>query len=138
MGRDSDKLFRDFSPALFGLMETGYFHTGCSDTVQRILYDIYKNHGCTAASVSKRLHISKSYISRIIKDYEKEGYIRREEAENDARIYLLYLTDKGKTYIETFMSSASSSVGKKIAALGEVDRQKLMEAFSTIMNILKQ
>ena len=138
MATDSNKLFRDFSPALFGLMETGYFDTGCSDTVQRILYDIYINRGCTASSVAKRLHISKSYISSIIKNYVKEGYISREESENDARIYLLYLTDKGKTYIEMFMSSASSSIEKKIAALGEVDRQKLMEAFSIIMNILKQ
>ena len=138
MSTNSNKLFRDFSPALFGLMETGYFDTGCSETVQRILYDIYINSPCTSASVARRIHISKSHMSGIIKEYEKEGYVRREVPENDARIYLLYLTDKGKTYIETFMSSASSSVGKKIAALGEIDRQKLMEAFSTIMNILKQ
>lgn len=138
MGTDSGKLFRDFSPALFELMETGYFDTGCSDSVQRILYDIYTNSSCTAASVARRLHLSKGYVSKVINSYEKEGYIRREESESDARILLLYLTDKGKTYIETFMSDASSSVGKKIAALGEVDRQKLMEAFSTIMNILKQ
>ncbi len=138
MGTDSNKLFRDFSPALFGLMETGYFDTGCSETVQRILYDIYINSPCTAASVARRLHISKSHISGIINEYEKEGYIRREEPENNGRILLLYLTDKGKSYIEMFMSDASSNVGKKIAALGEVDRQKLMEAFSTIMNILKQ
>ena len=138
MATDSNKLFRDFSPALFGLMETGYFDTGCSDTVQRILYDIYVNRGCTASSVAKRLHISKSYISGIIKNYEKEGYIRREETESDARILLLHLTDKGETYIKNFMSSASSNVAKKITALNEIDRQKLMEAFSTIMNILKQ
>ena len=138
MGTDSNKLFRDFSPALFGLMESGYFDTGCSDTVQRILYDIYINSPCTAASVAKRLHLSKSYLSKIVNSYEKEGYVCREKPENNGRILLLYLTDKGKSYIEMFMSDASSNVGKKIAALGEVDRQKLMEAFSTIMNILKQ
>ena len=138
MGTDSNKLFRDFSPALFGLMETGYFDTGCSETVQRILYDIYTNSPCTAASVARRLHISKSHMSGIVKEYEKEGYIHREESEDDARILLLYLTDKGETYIKNFMSSASSSVAKKITALNEIDRQKLMDAFSTIMNILKQ
>lgn len=113
MGTDSNKLFCDFSPALFGLMDTGYFDTGCSDTVQRILYDIYVNSGCTASSLAKRLHISKSHISEIIKNYEKEGYIRREETESDARILLLYLTDKGETYIKNFMFSASSSVAKR-------------------------
>ena len=138
MSTNLNGIYRDFSPALFELMEIGYFDTGCSDTVQRILYDIYTNSGCTATSVGKRLHLSRSHISEIINEYEKEGYIRREESANDARKLLLYLTDKGKSYIEAYMNSASSSVAKKIAALEEIDRKKLMDAFNTIMNILKQ
>ena len=118
----------EFSPAIFQLMDAGYFDTGCSDVQLRILHEIYINGGCSAASIEKKLHINKGYVSRIIRDFEKEGYISKQQSTDDRRFFHLFLTEKGVTYTEEHMRTATASVAKKIRSLNEIDKQKLLEA----------
>ena len=127
-----------FPPALFQLLGASYFDTGCSEAEVRILHEIYVNNGCSAAAVGKRLCIDKAQVCREVKALEKQGFVYRQQSDDDKRVFHLYLTDRGITRTEEYMRRASDRVSEKVLALNEPDREKLMQAFETIMCILKQ
>ena len=127
-----------FPVSVFELMDTGFYDSGFSNTTIRIMYEIYNNLGSTASSIAKKLKVHRTLIGRNIARLEKEQYLTRTQSPDDERKLILHLTDKGKTYIECKMKDSSDAVAKKIAALNEIDRNKLMEAFSTIQTILNK
>ncbi|MBQ3183893.1 MAG: MarR family transcriptional regulator [Clostridia bacterium] len=131
------KMISGFPVSVLQLMDTGFYDSGFSNTTIRIMYEIYNNLGCTASSIAKTLKVHRTLVGRNIVNLEKEQYLTRTQCPDDERKLILHLTDKGKTYIETQMKDSSDAVAKKIASLNGIDRNKLMEAFSTIQTILK-
>lgn len=67
----------------------------------RIIGEVGRNKGCTANSISKYLNLDRSYLSRIIEKFEKNGLIVKEQNKEDSRKKSLYLTDEGyNVYLE--------------------------------------
>ncbi len=125
-----------FPISVLQLMDTGFYDSGFNKSTIRVLFEIYNNIGSTASSIAKKLNAHRTHIGRIVCYLEKEQYLTRTQSTDDERKLILHLTDKGKTYIETQMKDSSDAVAKKIASLNEIDRNKLMEAFTTIQTIL--
>nr|WP_289707397.1 MarR family winged helix-turn-helix transcriptional regulator [Enterocloster clostridioformis] len=104
----------------------------------KILAEIYKNAGCNAAHIAKTLGIDKSYLSRILKNQEKEGCLYRKISEKDTRAYELYLTEMGKSKAEDFMQKSDQHIVELIQQLSKRDCELLREAFDTIILILNK
>ncbi|MCH1982664.1 MarR family winged helix-turn-helix transcriptional regulator [Ruminococcus sp. OA3] len=83
-----------------------YLGSEYSATEARIFYEIYENEGCNAAHIAQIMNIDKSYLSRIIKNHEKQGYIQRRRSDVDGRSYSLFLTMKGKERTKEFISES--------------------------------
>lgn len=132
------KMMRNFPSSALQLMDIGYYDIGGSTTEVRIMHYIYNHPACTASSIAKHLHMHRSSVGRILSFLENEDIIIRSRYDGDHRIYILHLTEKGLTKTEVMMNTAKDAVGAKIAALNEIDRNRLMEAFNTIQSILKQ
>ena len=93
------KRIREFSRFYLPLVApygNRYFGSDYSVTEARILFEIDENEGCTSSSIVKALNVDKSYLSRILKDFEKKGFLRKTPMPSDRRSYELHLTEEGK------------------------------------------
>jgi DNA-binding MarR family transcriptional regulator len=70
--------------------------TGIDKCHPPYLLAIAQHEGCGQEDIARTMHIDKGRIAKVTKDLISEGYVRREQNENDKRGYCLYLTEKGK------------------------------------------
>ena len=94
-----------------------------------ILATIDKTKIDTVTELEKTFHISRSSLSLTIKKMEDAGYVeKRQYAEdNDARIYHIIITDKGREILDTFRNDVISSLVEYFGTLSEEKKQKLAE-----------
>ena len=72
------RAFNRFYMPSMNLLGNRYLGSEYSVTEARIFFEIYENEGCNAAHIAEQMNIDKSYLSRMIKGHEKNGYIRRD------------------------------------------------------------
>lgn len=132
------RAFNRFYMPSMNLLGNRYLGSEYSVTEARIFFEIHENEGCNAAHIAERMNIDKSYLSRIIKGHEKNGYIRREKAAEDGRSFLLYLTESGKARAENFIQKSNDEIGAIIRSLSDQEHRQLSDAIDTIMKILSK
>lgn len=132
------RAFNRFYMPSMNLLGDHYLGSEYSVTQARIFFEIYENEGCSAAHIAQLMNIDKSYLSRILKSHEKNGYLRRERSETDSRSYRLYLTETGKARAEAFIQKSDQEIGEVIRDLTEAEEQQLMEALATVTKLLSK
>jgi Transcriptional regulators len=118
------------------VMNKEYLGTERTWTESRILYELYAAKGITAQDLCNQLHIDKSFMSRILKNFEKEGLLERFADNRDKREKSLVLTEKGNQIAEEYSHRASEQVKEKIKDLDDGSCQKLCEAMEYIKKVL--
>lgn len=127
---------RFYLPSL-SLLGDSYLGSEYSAAEARVLFEIYTNDGCTAAAVAKTMNIDKSYLSRIIRSYERKGCLRREISKADSRAYELHLTVDGIKMTEDLIGKSNERIREKIKTLSVSDCMRLVSAIDTVTDILK-
>lgn len=130
--------FNRFYLPHMNLLGNHYLGSEYSATEARIFFEIYENEGCNAAYIARLMNIDKSYLSRIIRAHERNGYIRREKSSEDGRSQKLFLTDSGKNRAEEFILKSNEEIGNIIKGLSPEDEDKLSEAIDTMTQILSK
>lgn len=120
------------------LLGNHYLGSEYSATEARIFFEIYENEGCNAAYIAHLMNIDKSYLSRIIRAHERNGYIRREKSSEDGRSQKLFLTDKGKARAEEFIQRSNEEINGIIKGLSDEEEGRLSEAIDTMTQILSK
>lgn len=128
---------RFYMPSMH-LLGDHYLGSEYSVTWARVFFEIYENEGCNAAHIAQLMNIDKSYLSRILKGHEKNGYIRRERSETDNRSYRLYLTDTGKARAEDFIRRSNQEIAAVIRHLTPQEEQRLTDALETVTKLLQK
>lgn len=118
------------------LLGNHYLGSEYTVTEARVFFEIYENEGCNAAHIAKVMNIDKSYLSRIIKSHERNGYIRRAGSESDGRAYHLYLTEAGIKRARDFITKSDDEIGEIIEPLIESERKELSQALLSVQDIL--
>lgn len=81
---------------LFKSVDTAVIEAGYSLTEKDVLLEISKTERCTANILIGQLGIDRSYMSRMLKLFEKKGLIRKTSSDTDSRIKYIHLTDFGR------------------------------------------
>ncbi len=126
---------RLYMPAM-KLLGNSYLGSEYSATEARVIFEIHEKDGCNAAYIASRMNIDKSYLSRILSGYEREGYIHREPSGSDRRSISLHLTDKGKARAEEFIALSDKEIGSIIGHLSEREQEELVRAMDRISMLL--
>lgn len=132
------RTFNRFYMPSMDLLGNHYLGSEYSVAEARIFFEIYENEGCNAAHIAQMMNIDKSYLSRIIINHEKNGYIQRMPSSKDGRSYALYLTDKGKKRAQDFICKSDYEIGSFLKNLSEKEREQLIAAFDTITELLSK
>lgn len=130
--------FNRFYMPKMKLLGNNYLGSEYSAAEARVFFEIYENEGCNAAHIAKVMNIDKSYLSKIIAGYEKEGYIERISSTKDRRSYNLYLTQKGKSKAEELIRKSEEEIEMIIKGLSNEDRLSIEKALDTVMELLRK
>jgi DNA-binding MarR family transcriptional regulator/GNAT superfamily N-acetyltransferase len=128
--------FNRFYTNILGLLNAHILDSSYTLTEVRILLEIKKTVDCTANILISRLSVDRGYMSRIIKRFENNGLIIKENALTDNRISYLRLTPKGKEILSVLEDKSDNQVRDLIHHLSESDQRKLIKSMQHIKNTL--
>ena len=74
-----------------------------------LLFFLQKNGGSSLTQISQGLMLENPTVTGLIDRLEKLGYVKRSDHPSDRRVYLVYLTEKGKT-----VANKASPIVKKL------------------------
>lgn len=128
--------FNRFYTVNMGFLDADYLDTEYSVVETRILFEIKTSKLCIQSEIAKILHIDKSYLSRIIKRFYKNGLIEKEQSGEDKRAIYITLTEKGELETERLIELTNNRIKTKISGLCSEECDKLCGALNTIISIL--
>lgn len=128
--------FNRFYTVNMGFLDSGYFDTAYSIVESRILFEIKMHETCVQSDIAKTLHIDKSYLSRIITRFCKNGLIEKEKSAEDKRITYITLTEKGNIETDRLIELTDSQIKARITQLNPDECEKLCDAMNVVISIL--
>lgn len=140
--KDTTKLIQDirefnrFYTRLIGLLDGHLLNSDFSLAEARILYEIYTGKQISASQIVSTLSMDKGYVSRILKKFEKNGLVTKENFSTDARVSLLALSEKGLKVFHTLNRASNEQVDALIAPLAIAKQKELVMHMQAIMQIL--
>ncbi len=90
------------------------------------ILDYLQNHnGCVQKEIAKGCHIEPASITVILKGMESKGYIERKILNGDRRSLYVFLTEKGKKYIEYLNEKFDKVENTALKNFTEDEKQQL-------------
>lgn len=130
--------FNLFYTNYFGYLNQHLLETKYSVTEIRVLIEIDRIPECTANKMVKILKFDRSYMSRILKRFEKNGLIERKISETDKRVHYVSLTEEGKKELAEINYRADKQVAGVIQYLNDEEKERLLSAAKELMDLLSR
>lgn len=124
--------FNRFYTNILGLLDQKTLESGYSLTEARILFEISKTEVCMANQLCSVLDIDRSYMSRIIRKFEKEGIVTREVDDADNRNMKIQLTKKGIELFHELNNRSNKQIEELLSKMEMGDEEKLIGAMRVI------
>jgi len=128
--------FNRFYTRRIGVLHQGLLESPWSLAEVRVLYELAHRPGLTARDLGRDLDMDAGYLSRILRGFERRGYLRRESSEADARQRLLSLTGDGKRAFAPLERRSQKEVAAMLAPLCGTARERLVGAMAAIEAVL--
>lgn len=114
----------------------GYLGSPFSLAQVRVLYELAHREKPTAADLSRDLGLDPGYLSRILRDFRKDGLLARAASDDDGRQMLLALTAKGRQVFAGLDARSSEDIRAVLRPLDEAHKVRLLGAMGAIERLL--
>ncbi|MGG3673774.1 MarR family transcriptional regulator [Bacillus cereus] len=111
--------FNRFYTKVLGLFNNQILDTDYSLTETRILFEISERTECIANNIVQELNIDRSYMSRILRRFEKEELIEKRSSIKDSRKNLLFLTKKGEELLDIIHIQSDEQINQLFNGLSD-------------------
>ena len=128
--------FNRFYTGQIGLLNEGLLESPFSLTEVRTMYELAHRQQPTASDLCKDLGLDAGYLSRILRNFERQGLIEKKAAPQDARQSHLSLTKKGRQVFAPLDARSDTQVGAMLEKLSPAKKQDLLHAMRTIESVL--
>lgn len=135
---ESIRQFNRFYLPYFRLLSQKYLNSDYTVTDARILYEIYDRHMVSATDIISAIQIDKGYLSRILKKFEKSGFIQKSVLKEDSRVSNISLTASGIALAEKLIQESDRQIDECIQGLSERDLKEISASMDRIIEILKE
>jgi DNA-binding MarR family transcriptional regulator len=132
------KKFNRFYTRVSGLFNVYTDESPYSASEALILFEISFCKDCTAAYLSNFFRLDKSYMSRMLKHFERDGIIAKRVSEEDRRIQHIELTDKGIVALKSLSEKANLTVQSMIDNISEDEIHVLIDSMQKIEKVLNK
>lgn len=127
--------FNRFYTRRIGVLDP-YLDSDLSLTDVRVLYELAHREAAVASEIAKDLHLDGGYLSRILRRFEAQGWLRREPDVRDARQSLLRLTEAGYQAFAPLQQKSRDEATALLSPLAAPQRLQLIEAMQTVQTLL--
>lgn len=128
--------FNRFYTSVIGLLDQHILNSNYTLAEARILYELYHGKDQTASDLIHRLSIDKGYLSRVLRQFEKQKFISRQRSPEDTRAVFLNLTAEGKKEFQRLDKASSDQVKSILKEIPEKDLTLLLASMAEIKRIL--
>lgn len=128
--------FNRFYTRQIGVLNEHLLDGPFSLTETRVLYELAHRPQCTARDLCRDLGLDPGYLSRMLRDFEKQGLIIRAASEIDARQSWISLTPRGQRTFEPLEHRSNEEVSTLLGKLAPSQQKELVNALRTIENLL--
>jgi len=129
--------FSRFYTRRIGVLQEGLLASPFSLAEGRVLYELAQRPQMTARDLARELGMDTGYLSRILRDFETRGLVRRATSRDDARQRPLALTAEGKRAFASLDRRSAKEVAELLAPLPESAQARLTGAMSAIESLLE-
>lgn len=109
---------------------------GYSLTEKDVLLEISKTKRCTANILIQRLQIDRSYMSRMIAKFQKNGLIEKNQSPVDNRVNYIRLTESGRQAFNRLSDAQNEAIQQVFRGLDETQSKEILDAMVLIRNRL--
>jgi DNA-binding MarR family transcriptional regulator/N-acetylglutamate synthase-like GNAT family acetyltransferase len=128
--------FNRFYTHQIGALNEGLYKSPFSLTEVRVLYELAHRENPTATELGKDLGLDAGYLSRMLRTFEKRGFVRRTPSATDGRQSLLSLTTQGRKVFAPLDARSHNEVGTMLSGLSAAEQRRLLDAMRTIERLL--
>jgi DNA-binding MarR family transcriptional regulator/GNAT superfamily N-acetyltransferase len=128
--------FNRFYTRQIGLLQESYLKSQFSLSQVRVLYELAHRERPTATELGRELGLDPGYLSRILRLFEKCGFLRRTPSEADGRQSHLFLTARGQAAFAPLDTRSREEIGSMLRALRARDQIRLVESMRAIEGVL--
>lgn len=131
------RAFNRFYTGLIGLLNDSLLDSDYSLAEVRVLYEIHAHGHISASQIMSLIYMDKGYLSRVLKQFEKDGLIAKKLSKEDARVTMVSLTAKGGKLFAALNEASNQQINTLITPLAPGQQQELVHHMNAIMHLLK-
>jgi DNA-binding MarR family transcriptional regulator/GNAT superfamily N-acetyltransferase len=128
--------FNRFYTRQIGVLRKTFLDSPYSLGEARVLYEIASGRSSTATEIGRALDLDAGYLSRVLRNFEKRGLIRRKVSARDARQSHLTLTARGRAAYAPLERRSQHDTGAMLGKLVPTEQARLIAAMDTIETLL--
>jgi DNA-binding MarR family transcriptional regulator/N-acetylglutamate synthase-like GNAT family acetyltransferase len=128
--------FNRFYTRQIGVLREKLYQSPFSLTEVRVLYELANRGKPTATELCKELGLDPGYLSRMLRGFEKRGWLTRTASREDARHHFLKLTAKGRGAFAPLNARSAEEVGTLLRRIPTPGQDRLVKAMQTIEDLL--
>jgi len=128
--------FNRFYTRQIGVLRKTFLDSPYSLGEARVLYEIACGRSCTATEIGRALDLDAGYLSRLIRNFEKRGLVRRTVSPDDARQSHLELSARGRAAYAPLEQRSQRDMKAMLGKLTAAEQSRLIAAMSTIEALL--
>ena len=128
--------FNRFYTRQIGVLQEGLLDSPFSLTEVLVLYELAHHHGVTATELCGALNLDAGYLSRILRKFEKRGWVDRQASASDRRQSLLALTNKGSAEFLPLEERSNQHVRRMLSEMSLEAQQQLIRSMEEIERVL--
>jgi DNA-binding MarR family transcriptional regulator/GNAT superfamily N-acetyltransferase len=128
--------FNRFYTLEIGALGQSLLGSPFSLTEARVLYELARHEGATAADLGKQLRLDPGYLSRILSRFQQRGWLRRQRSTTDRRQAHLGLTSRGRKAFATLDRRTHAQVAALLGRASPLAQRRLVDAMRVIEGAL--
>jgi DNA-binding MarR family transcriptional regulator/GNAT superfamily N-acetyltransferase len=128
--------FTRFYTRKVGILDQHILASPFSLSEARVLYELANHENLSATDLGARLGIDAGYLSRILADFVRRGFVRRHRSANDGRERHLELTTRGQAAFMPLDRGSQAQVQTMLTALTDPQQRRLVDAMRTVEALL--
>jgi len=128
--------FNRFYTRRIGVLQDGIHGSPFSLAQARVLYEIAHRDLPAASDLGRDLGLDPGYLSRILGEFERDGFVRRARSAADARKSHLALTPKGRAALEPLDDGSRKEIAAMLEGVPPSSLVRMAGAMGAIEEIL--
>jgi DNA-binding MarR family transcriptional regulator/GNAT superfamily N-acetyltransferase len=128
--------FNRFYTRQIGVLRKDYLGSPYTLGEMRVLYELSQDDVKTASEIGRALDLDAGYLSRVLRNFEKRGFIRRKTSRADARQSDIAMTARGAKIFAPYEKRSQDFVATMLGKLKPDQQTRLVDAMHTIETLL--